>query len=188
MKKMKSVASLMLAGVVFAGCAVLPQVQEDKAVETPSVEAIGEDFRQSVQLTAAATGVPEGEFTYIGGQVYSAAELDGDLEDFKMVCGDRKDGGMLFSYMATIRSSKVYGVDDWSAQAERIRVEWERLGWDVKNAPGGTGQNPGITLAATTPAGVEVLYSVAVGNNDYIDVYGPCVEGLEPQSGETGTN
>ena len=44
----------------------------------------------------------------------------------------------------------------------------------MKNVAPGTKDAPGITIGASTPAGVTVLYSVSEGGVDYIDISSPC--------------
>ena len=162
--------------MVCSGCSVQ---FEDGAVSSVSdsgaeVDAVQDDFRTAVQETVNATGLTEEEFKYQSGQVYYASELDDDIAAFSGVCGGNAKDGFEYKYSAPVEGNKKYSADEWESQSEKIRAKWESLGWEVKNVAPGTKDTPGITIGASTPAGVTVLYSVSEGGVDYIRVYSPC--------------
>lgn len=167
------VCVLALLGV--SGCSM--DSSEDKGSSMSDsgvkVEAVQDDFRVAVRETVKATGLAENQFKYQSGQVYDASELEGDLEGFLGACGDN-GAGYKYDYSAPIEGDKKYSADEWEPQSEKIRAKWESLGWEVKNVAPGTKDAPGITIGASTPAGVTVLYSVSEGGVDYIDISSPC--------------
>ncbi|MEU7991735.1 hypothetical protein [Rothia amarae] len=152
---------------------------EDGAVSSVSesgskVDAVQDDFRTAVQETVKATGVAPHYFKFQGGRPYDASELDNKIDIFSAICGGNAKDGFEYKYSAPVEGNKKYSADEWEAQSEKIRAQWESLGWEVKNVAPGTKDAPGITIGASTPAGVTVLYSVGEGKVDYIDISSPC--------------
>lgn len=167
---------LVLGTMVCSGCSVQ---FEDGAVSSVSesgskVDAVQDDFRTAVQETVKATGVAPHYFKFQGGRPYDASELDNKIDIFSAICGGNAKDGFEYKYSAPVEGNKKYSADEWEAQSEKIRAQWESLGWEVKNVAPGTKDAPGITIGASTPAGVTVLYSVGEGKVDYIDISSPC--------------
>ena len=167
---------LVLGTLVCSGCSAQ---FEDGAAGSVSesgskVDAVQDDFRTAVKETVKATGVGPHYFKYQGGRPYEASELDNNIDIFSAVCGGNAKDGFEYKYSAPVEGNKKYSADQWEAQSEKIRAKWESLGWEVKNVAPGTKDAPGITIGASTPAGVTVLYSVSEGGVDYIRVYSPC--------------
>ena len=168
---------------VLVGCSSEGSEGGEKSTSSADakVEAVRDDFRVSVRETVKATGLAENQFKYQSGQVYDASELEGDLEGFVGACGDN-GAGYKYDYSAPIEGDKKYSADEWEPQSEKIRAKWESLGWEVKNVAPGTKDAPGITIGASTPAGVTVLYSVSEGGVDYIDISSPCSDEIPAPS------
>lgn len=168
------VCVLALLGV--SGCSM--DSSEDKGSSMSDsgvkVEAVQDDFRTAVQETVKATGVGPHYFKYQGGRPYEASELDNNIDIFSAVCGGNAKDGFEYKYSAPVEGNKKYSADEWEPQSEKIRAKWESLGWEVKNVAPGTKDAPGITIGASTPAGVTVLYSVSEGGVDYVRVSSPC--------------
>lgn len=166
---------LVLGTMVCSGCSMQFEDGPGSSVSESGskVEAVQDDFRVAVQETVKATGLADNQFKYQSGQVYNASELEGDLEGFLGACGDN-GAGYKYDYSAPIEGDKKYSADEWEPQSEKIRAKWESLGWEVKNVAPGTKDAPGITIGASTPAGVTVLYTVSDGGVDYIRVSSPC--------------
>lgn len=180
---------LVLGTMVCSGCSMQ---FEDGAVSSVSdsetkVEAMRDDFRVSVRETVKATGLAENQFKYQSGQVYDASELEGDLEGFLGACGDN-GAGYKYDYSAPIEGDKKYSADEWEPQSEKVRARWESLGWEVKNVAPGTRDAPGITIGASTPTGVTVLYTVSEGGVDYVNVDSPCSAEISAPSSSASTS
>ena len=167
-------ASCCLLVSCLSGCSVVSSEGERDSMSEDTTQSIQGDFRVAVQETVNATGLTEEEFKYQSGQVYYASELDDDIAAFSGVCGGNAKDGFEYKYSAPVEGNKKYSADEWESQSEKIRAQWESLGWEVKNVAPGTKDAPGITIGTSTPAGVTVLYSVREGGVDYIRVYSPC--------------
>lgn len=166
---------LVLGMMVCSGCSMQ---FEDGAVSSVSesetkVEVVQDDFRTAVQETVKATELGSDRFEWNERKPYSQVSFEPGQYRATGCGGNAKDG-FEYHYAAVIEGDKKYSADEWEPQSEKIRAKWESLGWEVKNVAPGTKDAPGITIGASTPAGVTVLYSVSEGGVDYVRVSSPC--------------
>lgn len=167
------VCVLALLGV--SGCSMDSSEDKGSSVSDSGVkvEAVQDDFRTAVQETVKATDLGSDRFEWNERKPYSQVSFEPGQYRATGCGGNAKDG-FEYHYAAVIEGDKKYSADEWEPQSEKIRAKWESLGWEVKNVAPGTKDAPGITIGASTPAGVTVLYTVSDGGVDYIRVSSPC--------------
>ncbi|MFW0170719.1 hypothetical protein ACN082_00215 [Rothia sp. CCM 9417] len=146
----------------------------------PNTTTITNDFRQAVTQTVQATGLPDQQLTYNTGKPYDTDYFTHQpLTTAITPCGDTKEGGLKYSYSVVIKGDTRYPANQWQTQENKVRQKWQEQGWEVKNVAPGFNK-PGITIGTTTEHGVTILYSVAEGRIDYIQVDSPCLAELAP--------
>ncbi|WP_237206899.1 hypothetical protein [Rothia nasimurium] len=165
---------------------------EDGAVSSVSdsetkVEAMRDDFRVAVQETVEATGLGTEHFEWNGSKPYS--EVSFEPGQYRATgCGGNAKDGFEYHYAAVVKGDRKYTATEWEVQSEKVRARWESLGWEVKNVAPGTRDAPGITIGASTPAGVTVLYTVSEGGVDYVNVDSPCSAEIPAPSSSASTS
>ncbi len=180
---------LVLGTMVCSGCSMQ---FEDGAVSSVSdsetkVEAMRDDFRVAVQETVEATGLGTEHFEWNGSKPYS--EVSFEPGQYRATgCGGNAKDGFEYHYAAVVKGDRKYTATEWEVQSEKVRARWESLGWEVKNVAPGTRDAPGITIGASTPAGVTVLYTVSEGGVDYVNVDSPCSAEIPAPSSSASTS